>query len=575
MADETVEIPVSVPGADEATEKFTRLQTQIRETKIALQQAAAAGDSVKFNQLKSQLDDLEDGLEKTNLKSRQFDDALAGLPGPAGQAGKAMKGLDGAFKLIAANPIVATIAGLSALFLALRESLTRTEEGTAALSRITEGFERVLNGIFAIIEPLAMAFADFVGDLLENQKAMKFLGTTVGVLGGTFSALFSVLKALGSFVVNNFINVWKSLTGVLGGVGSVLEGIFTFNYSKIKAGVQQVANTVVTGFNDLVDNISNTTKGIVTAVTDDFTSGFNAAESAFDAGTKRLTKKEREAKKKRDEQAAKDAEEAAKKEKERRLKIIADQEAAEAALRKQLHDERKQREADAVIINEKDQEGIFTRRVEREKMLAANLATVQNFAAKTTEENTQKQIEIEEKAFQARQALLYGISAAITAASDLVGRNTVAGKALAVSATLINTYASIAGQLRAFAGVPIPGYAIAQAIATGLVGLKAVRDIIAVKVPTTSGGGAGGAGGVGSIGGGAQAPTPAFANTAIGAPQVGAAAGQTGTLANIVAGSINQNQSQVQPIRAYVIGNEVTTQQQLDRRISTAARLGG
>jgi len=206
-------------------------------------------------------------------------------------------------------------------------------------------------------------------------------------------------------------------------------------------------------------------------------------------------------------------------------------------------------------------------------MLAGNLATVQNFATKTVKENTDAQIKIEEEKFQAQQALLSNTAAAITAVSDLVGRNTVAGKALAVAATLINTYASIAGQLRAFAGVPIPGFAIAQAIATGLVGLKAVRDIIKTPVPTTSGGGSGGGGATPNTT--VSTSTPSFRAGGIGAPQVGASAAQTGTIANIVAGSINQNQSQTQPIRAYVIGNEVSTQQQLDRRIRTAARLGG
>ena len=104
-----VEIKVKVSGGDEIDKtggKFTALSRQIRETKIALQEAAEAGDTVKFNKLKSQLDDLDDSLEKTTLQSKQFDDALAGLPGPAGQAGNAIKSVDGAFKLLIASKIL-------------------------------------------------------------------------------------------------------------------------------------------------------------------------------------------------------------------------------------------------------------------------------------------------------------------------------------------------------------------------------------------------------------------------------------------------------------------------------------
>jgi len=50
MADETVEIDVNIDvNTNEAEGSFTRLQTQIRETRTALQAAAAAGDSVNFS----------------------------------------------------------------------------------------------------------------------------------------------------------------------------------------------------------------------------------------------------------------------------------------------------------------------------------------------------------------------------------------------------------------------------------------------------------------------------------------------------------------------------------------------
>ena len=91
--------------------------------------------------------------------------------------------------------------------------------------------------------------------------------------------------------------------------------------------------------------------------------------------------------------------------------------------------------------------------------------------------------DIDKAEFESKMKLLQGVASAITAVGDLIGKDTVAGKTLAVAASLINTYAAIAAQLKTSAGVPIPGYAIAQAVATGLVGFKAVRDIIAVQVP--------------------------------------------------------------------------------------------
>ena len=49
--------------AEQAAGGFVKLQLQIRQTQKDLQAAAASGDKVKFNKLRAQLDDLEEGLE--------------------------------------------------------------------------------------------------------------------------------------------------------------------------------------------------------------------------------------------------------------------------------------------------------------------------------------------------------------------------------------------------------------------------------------------------------------------------------------------------------------------------------
>ena len=117
------------------------------------------------------------------------------------------------------------------------------------------------------------------------------------------------------------------------------------------------------------------------------------------------------------------------------------------------------------------------------------------------EENAAYRIKIAEEEFKAKQLLLDATAQGLSAASDILGRETAAGKGLAVAGALISTYAAIAGQLKAFAGVPVPGYAIAQAVATGLAGFAAVKNILAVQVPGGQGGG--------SVPGG-QPAAPAF-----------------------------------------------------------------
>ena len=77
--------------------------------------------------------------------------------------------------------------------------------------------------------------------------------------------------------------------------------------------------------------------------------------------------------------------------------------------------------------------------------------------------------------------------------------------------------------------------------------------------------------------GGGQSPTPAFNGTvSVPAPVIGASqASNSGNLGQTIAGAVQAGNSTSRPIQAYVVGDQVSTQQQLDRRISVAAKMGG
>jgi hypothetical protein len=343
MADNTttynVVVETEVTGGDQIQQlgdeaqntdgKFVSLRGQIRQTTVALQKLADEGKdgTAEFEKLRTKLDELNDAQDRVNFQAGQFDDQLASLPGPIGQVGGAIQGFNEGlnkfslgFKL-ALGAVVLIIGAISAF----KESLSRTEEGQAKLNKITEAFEKIMNGLFAVIEPVAMMLADLVVELLSNEKVMKALSVTMGVLAGTFTAVLGVAKELGGFIINNFINAFKTLVGVASGAGKVLKGVFTFDLDLIKEGVAQVGKTVSTGFTSFVDNAKNTAKGIGTAVVNGVNTGFEAGSKAFTAGAKRLTEAEKkaaeEAAKKRKEQGAKAAE-AAKKLEEQRLKDV-------------------------------------------------------------------------------------------------------------------------------------------------------------------------------------------------------------------------------------------------------------
>ena len=101
--------------------------------------------------------------------------------------------------------------------------------------------------------------------------------------------------------------------------------------------------------------------------------------------------------------------------------------------------------------------------------------------------------------------------------------------------------------------MPVPGYAIAQAIATGAVGLANVKKILSTKVPKSSGGGGA------SVGAAAATPqAPSF--NIVGATE-------TSQLAEAIG-----EQTQ-EPVQAFVVANDVTTAQSLQNGIIKDATL--
>jgi hypothetical protein len=150
--------------------------------------------------------------------------------------------------------------------------------------------------------------------------------------------------------------------------------------------------------------------------------------------------------------------------------------------------------------------------------------------------------------------------AAQASGTAMLPLNPILGAALLTSGT-----AAIAASTAGIAAAKI-----GEGLSIGAIGLGAAAQIAAItskgKSNVSSSGG-------GSTGG--SASTPAFNMPSIGAPQIGASNAQTGVIAGTVAGAIGANNSTMQPLKAYVVGNDITTEMQLQRRLRTMARLGG
>jgi hypothetical protein len=170
-----------------------------------------------------------------------------------------------------------------------------------------------------------------------------------------------------------------------------------------------------------------------------------------------------------------------------------------------------------------------------------------------------KRKEIDEGEKEAKIKTLDDTENALNQLSNIAGESTVAGKGFAIASATLNTYRGVSDALAATTVTPFETalkFINAAAILTN--GLRNVKKIVSVKIPNAKGGG--GTGGASSPSGGAISQPPAF--NVVGQ-------GGTNQLAQVIG-----EQTQ-QPIQAYVVANDVTSAQSLQRNIQSEAGIGG
>ena len=218
------------------------------------------------------------------------------------------------------------------------------------------------------------------------------------------------------------------------------------------------------------------------------------------------------------------------------------------------------------LILKAEEQGILTDELEKSQLEASN-ALKQKYADEDSARVATAKKEAKDKADYEKQlekdvadAKLDVAGNAFGAIAQLSGESSAVGKAAAVSATVINTYKGAQSAYADTVGGPIiKGIAAAIAVATGAL---SVKKIISTKTP----------GNKTAPGGSQTAPTlpsgPRFDPT-----EALASATQGQEAENVVTLGDQQGSSGANVIRAYVVSDEMTSQQEADAKISDLARL--
>jgi len=265
-----------------------------------------------------------------------------------------------------------------------------------------------------------------------------------------------------------------------------------------------------------------------------------------------------------------------------------DKQASETSKAERVKNETAQKEADDKIKEKaaKDQEEFNQFQIKiSEAKSAQNIAdmeakenkindlfeiadAVDNLEAKNTQtlaEDTASRIELAKKEKEAKIQAAEAAAATLSGLSELLGKETAAGKAAAVASATISTFLSAQKAYESTVGIPFVGPILAPINAALAIagGIKSVKSILAVKTP--SGGG----------GGGSVPSAPAYLS---GSSNTSAASTPAAPSFNVV-GTSGQNQiaqslGNQAPVKAYVVSGDVTTAQSLDRNIVKTASLG-
>lgn len=550
---------------------------------------------------------VNDGIKgaSSNAKSSTQDfgklkDTMGQL-GPAGEAAtKQMGSLNQAFNLLKANPIIAVFALIAGLVYALFQKFKEMEAVSDALGKAFGTLSSIISTfVNAVLTPLIDGFVKIV-EVTTNGlvKALDFLGITSKETADRTGQLIDQLdnledaerdSALATAESNRKLQEAREIAAdanvpIKDRIAALREAANIERQESLKvveinrqkaAAMFEIYAQEHGAQQKTIDLIRQGTLESLKAARTDLMTQKNANMDKIAEITKLIIAAENESASlskisKRTESQITGLE------KEEQSKREAQRKAAEERRQKQqaeINAKRKKEEEDLM----KEFERISNIKIKSEEVKAVDLtnlttapiiAQVDAQMAATAQINKAAEQEAANKKFWADEtariqkekqdqqiAGLQAIGDATNALGDIVGKQTVAGKALATAQALINTYTGITEIWRNRTVLPEP-FGTIQKVASTVVaaasGFAAVKNIIRVNVP--GGGGGGGA-------------APSMSAAAPVTPEVQTTSLTPATIQNIgnaAAGGVN---------RAYILDSDVRNSNERQARLYRAARL--
>ena len=109
-------------------------------------------------------------------------------------AGTAVAGFGKQLLALLANPIVATIAAITAAFMALAKGISSSEENTNLLNRVLAPFQRILTGVLNVLQNVATFVLKVVAGFEDLAMGASKLMEKLPLVGGAFKRVNDALR---------------------------------------------------------------------------------------------------------------------------------------------------------------------------------------------------------------------------------------------------------------------------------------------------------------------------------------------------------------------------------------------
>lgn len=569
MSDVEIRGKISVDTGN-SSQSVNEMLDKIKQTKAALKDAKVGSEEYKQAQaqLEKQQKELNQTLDKSSGSFGKLKDTLGGIVPGLDAASQGAASLGKQLWLLVANPIVAIIAGIVAALTLLYKAFASTNDGADKLEQIFAGIgasvEVLRDRVLAVAGAIGKFFSgDFKAALEDGKKAVSGIGQEIA---DEFSAAAQATKVLQDLedtmrgisvnraklnrdlaqakeIMNNADATFAERQAALNKVREAEKkqnadelAAAETKYKALKADVERTKGTNDDKLNDLA-----------AAEAEMYNLQASSASQIRSLNRMENTLRREASQKAAAEQKAIDDAKKKKEDDERAAnKKKMQDDLSEAALMNQTMSDLSALDAADKKKRDEEKDALAQKEIERASF-AADM--------RVYEYETNKRISDEEVLLRRNQQA--EIANILGNAMNVFGRQTIAGKSLAVANALINTYSGATDALRAKSTLPSPFDVIAKVanVATVLAtGFKSVKAINAVQVP--------------GFGGGSGSQVPQFNATAPLAPQQASTALNAGSIqgvGNAAQGGVN---------RSFVLDADIKSNQEREARIARAARLG-